>query len=112
LLWDFSRGSVAFRNDEAGRSIQPGRQGEPSGASTARTALVCPNELDHGLFRILHVFSALQSYPRELRVFRRKKPAWRWLEVCRWCRRALQPLDCTCKGCCIPWSRQPGRRPR
>jgi len=101
LLLDFSQGAVAFRNDEGGRSIQRSNQGGSSGRTTPKTALVCPNELDYGLFRILQVFSPMQSYPHALRVFRQAKPAWRWLEVCRWCREARQAMACRSRACCI-----------
>lgn len=101
LLLDFSKGAVAFRNDEGGRSIQPSHQGGSSGRPAPKTALVCPNELDYGLFRILQVFSPMQSYPHDLRVFRQAKPAWRWLEVCRWCRKTRQTMACRSREWCI-----------
>jgi len=84
-IWDFSSGSLGFGPNEAG-----GLGGFQAFAADvfgrrSKTALVCPNELDHGLLRLLRVFASRLHYPREIRTFRSMKAARQWLGACRLC---------------------------
>jgi hypothetical protein len=100
-LWDFTHGSVRFGTAEGGRSLFSTPAVPLSGGTGIQTALVCPNELDHGLVRIAHVFAHIGSYPRDFRVFRCIRAAQRWLGACRICLRlhATKP-DLMCAPSC------------
>jgi hypothetical protein len=91
-LWDFTHGSLAFELDEGGRLLCTDRSGPLAATAGKRTALVCPNELDHGLFRLVHAFAPAGHYPRQIRAFRSMRAAQRWLGTCTLCRRT-QTID-------------------
>lgn len=84
-MWDFTDGALDFGSQEGNRKLCSGlRWTDPN--PSIRTALVCPNELDHGLFRLVHAFAPFNHYPRQLRAFRCLRAANRWLGVCKLCR--------------------------
>jgi hypothetical protein len=104
-LWDFSSGSLCFGPNEAG-----GLEGFQDFAAEvlgrrSKTALVCPNELDHGLFRLLRVFASRLHYPREIRTFRNMKAARRWLGACRLCVQQISLEEALAKPCLRTCSR-------
>ncbi len=95
-LWDFTHGSLAYAPNEGGRLLSPENLSHRPAAGK-RTALVCPNELDHGLFRLIHAFGPAGQYPRQVRAFRCMRAAQRWLGTCSLCRNmhTVQPeLGC------------------
>ena len=83
-MWDFSRGALAFQLNEGARFLHQEAKAHPPGPSL-RTALVCPNELDHGLFRILQIFGRTKRFPQDVRLFRQMRAAQRWLGACSLC---------------------------
>lgn len=100
-IWDFASGSLRFDPDEAGGlSIRPAAVSGPRQTRhPVRTALFCPNELDHGLLRILRVFARTLHYPEQIRLFRNKRAARRWIGACAICMEltrtgAAQPASC------------------
>ena len=97
-LWDFTCGALRFGPDEGGRELQHGRGGSEA-MSIIRTALVCPNELDYGLFRLVHACAPPGHYPRRFRAFRCMRAANRWLGSCRLCR-DITPPDLKCVHQC------------
>lgn len=96
-LWDFTHGSLAFEPNEGDRMLGPEFSGLSPAPAGKRTALVCPKELDHGLFRLVHAFAPAGHYPRQVRAFRSMRAAQRWLGTCSLCRNmhTVQPeLGC------------------
>lgn len=96
-LWDFTHGFLAYESNEGGRLLCAEFSGHYPAPTGKQTALVCPNELDHGLFRLVHAFSPAGHYPRQVRAFRCIRAAQRWLGTCTLCRRmyTIQPeLGC------------------
>ncbi|MFO7803177.1 MAG: hypothetical protein R6V55_12865 [Desulfovermiculus sp.] len=87
-MWDFTHGALRFEDNEYDRVLstthQPVSETRTGGI---QTALVCPNELDHGLFRLVHTFSLIGRYPRQIRAFRCMRAAQRWLGACTLCKR-------------------------
>lgn len=107
LLWDFSRGSVRW-GTEAPWPAMPA-QTLYRQFSGLKAAIVSPNELDYGLYRILQVFKTVWHFPSELRIFRSNKAGRRWLGACRLCSQQLSPDQVQNKPCfarCSPNRRQ------
>jgi hypothetical protein len=84
-MWDFTHGALCFASDEAARQLHNRPTASTHAASWIQTALVCPNELDHGLFRVVSTFGHIGKYPRQIRAFRCIRAAQRWLGACRLC---------------------------
>ena len=83
-LWDFTHGAVRYDPAEDGHCGQEAFS-RLHGGLGMHTALVCPNELDHGLLRIVRHFGQRGLYPRRLRAFRCMRAAQRWLGACTLC---------------------------
>lgn len=83
-MWDFTHGALCFAQDEGGRLLH-NRPASAQEIACIQTALVCPNELDHGLFRMVSTFGQLWRFPRQIRAFRCMRAAQRWLGACRLC---------------------------
>lgn len=88
-LWNFQSGALKFECQESWGLPRTGQPPVARGQLPAKTALFCPNELDHGLFRILREFVFFLQFPAQVRVFRNFQAARRWLELCRHCLHGL-----------------------
>ncbi len=98
-FWDFAFGSLNFDPDELGGLPIPRIAAPVHAGDQPRTALFCPNELDHGLLRILRVFAQTLHYPEQIRLFRNRRAARRWIGACAICLQqtqspAVHPASC------------------
>ena len=104
-LWDFTSGALGFRPDESGGLSCLHPPPDIRRVKTSRTALVCPNELDHGLFRLLRVFTPQLKFPEEVRLFRNMRAARRWLGACQLCVQQVPIEEVLAKPCVRSCSR-------
>jgi hypothetical protein len=103
VLWDFTHGTLRFNLSREPQGPLNSPSGSKPSAANGKTAVVCPKELDFGLYRILQVFSVVHNYPTGLRIFRKMKRASRWLGLCDICLKAntdRDTIDLPCRQHC------------
>ena len=98
-LWDFTSGALGFTPDESGGLFVPEMCSGSRNAFPGKTGLVCPNELDHGVFRLLRVFAPRLQYPDQVRPFRNMRAARRWLGACKLCVQQIPSEEVRSKPC-------------
>jgi len=100
-MWDFTHAALRFEDNEYDRVLSTQQPVSETGTGCIQTALVCPNELDHGLFRLVHTFCHIGRYPRQIRAFRCMRAAQRWLGACTLCKTMqAQSPDLKCAQTC------------
>ena len=105
-LWDFTSGALGFTPDESGGLFVPEMCSGSRNAFPGKTGLVCPNELDHGVFRLLRVFAPRLQYPDQVRPFRNMRAARRWLGACKLCVQQIPSEKVRSKPCIQHCTRQ------